>query len=240
LISSSHVRFLFVTGTDTGVGKTVVTALLLSHLRQTGVCAIALKPFCTGSRADVHLLHALQEGEPTVDEVNPFYFPEPLAPLIAARQHRHTITLEQAVRHIRSVASHPFPSVQSQEPLLVLIEGAGGLFAPLGKEFCALDLLRQLNCEVLIVARNKLGMINHSLLTLEALRHASVSRIKIVVVDTASAEPSRASNPATLAELATPVRLFVIPFLGRKPKGPRSITRAARQLRCQLSNILGM
>lgn len=64
----------FITGTDTGVGKTVLTALLLSHLRQSGCSALAIKPFCSGGRGDAHLLHSLQNDDLTLDQINPFYF----------------------------------------------------------------------------------------------------------------------------------------------------------------------
>ena len=79
-------RIIFITGTDTGVGKTLLTGLLLHHLRQSGCHALAMKPFCSGSRADAEFLHAVQDGELTLDEINPFFFAEPLAPLVAARE----------------------------------------------------------------------------------------------------------------------------------------------------------
>src|SRR5215471_13308077 len=70
-------RLIFITGTDTGVGKTVLSAMLLSHLRAGGCHALGLKPFCSGARADVDLLRAVQARELTREEINPFYFPEP-------------------------------------------------------------------------------------------------------------------------------------------------------------------
>src|SRR5438094_393958 len=98
-------RIIFITGTDTGVGKTVLTGLLLTHLRQTGVRALALKPFCSAGRADAELLHDLQDGELTLDEINPFHFKEPLAPLVAARLHRRKISLDQVLTHTRQIAA---------------------------------------------------------------------------------------------------------------------------------------
>src|SRR5260221_14172519 len=93
-------RTIFITGTDTGVGKTLLTALLLAHLRQNGVPALALKPFCSGGRADAELFHALQDGDLTLDEINPFYFREPIAPLVAARKHRRRIQLDDVLKNI--------------------------------------------------------------------------------------------------------------------------------------------
>ena len=86
-------KTIFITGTDTGVGKTVLTGLLLHHLREKGVRALAMKPFCSGSRRDVKLLKALQNSELTDDEINPYYFKEAVAPLVAARMHHKIIQL---------------------------------------------------------------------------------------------------------------------------------------------------
>src|SRR6266700_3692182 len=97
-------RIIFITGTDTGVGKTVLTGLLLCHLRQNGCHALAMKPFCCGSRADVGLLHRLQDGELAPDEINPFYFPEPLAPFVAGRKQRRSIRLQTVLDGIRRLA----------------------------------------------------------------------------------------------------------------------------------------
>ena len=72
-------KIIFVTGTDTGVGKTVLTAMLLTYLRKKGANALGMKPFCSGSRGDARLLRACQKGCLTLDEINPFYFDKPLA-----------------------------------------------------------------------------------------------------------------------------------------------------------------
>ena len=89
-------KIIFVTGTDTGVGKTLLTALLLQHLRAHGQSALAIKPFCSGGREDAELLHSLQENELTLDEMNPFHFKKPLAPYLAAtRRERPKWSLRQ-------------------------------------------------------------------------------------------------------------------------------------------------
>ena len=80
----SRGKILFITGTDTGAGKTVLTALLLAHLRSQGVNALAMKPVCTGPRSDVRLLQSLQRGELSDDEMNPFWYQTPVAPIVAA------------------------------------------------------------------------------------------------------------------------------------------------------------
>src|SRR4051812_14027143 len=97
-------RIAFITGTDTGVGKTIFTGLLLHHLRQRHH-ALAMKPFCSGGRADVKLLRAMQDEELTEAEINPFYFPEAVAPLVSLRQRHRTVSLVEVVRRIREIAA---------------------------------------------------------------------------------------------------------------------------------------
>ncbi|MCL5097200.1 MAG: dethiobiotin synthase, partial [Candidatus Omnitrophica bacterium] len=93
-------KTVFITGTDTGVGKTVLTALLLAYLRRQGRIVWAIKPFCTGRRGDVRLLHRLQDGELTLAEINPFHFSEPVAPLVAMRRSGCKVSLSAVLRHI--------------------------------------------------------------------------------------------------------------------------------------------
>src|SRR5579872_3951430 len=115
-------KIIFITGTDTGVGKTIFTGLLVRHLREQGVHALAMKPFCSGGRADVRLLRAMQDAELTENEINPFYFPEPVAPLVSARRRNRTIPLRKVVQRINEIAARCE---------CLLIEGSGGLFVPL-------------------------------------------------------------------------------------------------------------
>src|SRR5205085_8917501 len=142
----------------TGVGKTLLTGLLLAHLRRTGTQALAMKPFSCGSRADAEFLHNIQNEDLTLDEINPFHFPEPVAPLLAARKHHRRIPLQTVLRHVQSVldrhlgsVSPPLhhsitPSLHHSTISFLLIEGAGGLLAPLGERYSAIDLIEALNC----------------------------------------------------------------------------------------------
>src|SRR5262245_8909651 len=97
-------RIIFVTGTDTGVGKTLLTCLLLAHLRNSGDRALAIKPFCSGDRADALTLCSLQHAELKMEEVNPWFFPEPLAPAVAARRGAKSPSLGTVLKHIRNAA----------------------------------------------------------------------------------------------------------------------------------------
>jgi len=233
---------VFVTGSDTGVGKTVLTALLTAHLRRTGVPVFAVKPFCSGGRGDADLLYALQQRELTLDEINPFYFPEPLAPLVAAREHHRRIQPADVLGYLRrieqkiSAAAEP-DSHSSNSPVL-LIEGAGGVLVPLAERFCVLDLIQRLRCSVLIVAPNRLGTINHCLLTIQALRARRLSDIKLVLMDPRSPDPSCASNPRVLAELIQPFPLVRIPHLCPEPNSVARLVPQAARLARTLSDLL--
>jgi dethiobiotin synthetase len=225
-------ELFFITGTDTGVGKTTLTALMLCHLRRRGRRAVAMKPFCSGGREDAELLWALQEGAVSLDDINPFHFKEPLAPLAAARRHGRSISMREVLRCIAQAGSltlnpenartrRPLSNGTGKAPVL-LVEGAGGLLAPLGTGFDALELIKRLVvppsefCKAIVVARNCLGTINHTLLTVRALRSVGISNsaVQVVLMYTHSRDSSSASNPRLLRELLAPVQLLSLPFLG--------------------------
>src|SRR5205823_3992995 len=99
-------RVLFVSGTDTGVGKTFVASLCLAHLLRSGKRVRALKPFCSGDRSDAILLWELQECRLPLDLINPFYFQQPLAPWTAARLAGKTVRLDEMLHLVQAHAPH--------------------------------------------------------------------------------------------------------------------------------------
>lgn len=208
-------KIIFVTGTDTGVGKTLLSALLLFHLRQKGIHALAMKPFCSGGRADVRKLQALQPGELSDQEMNPFYYSQPLAPYVAAKKGRQ-IRLRDAVERIQTVA-------QKSERLVV--EGSGGLLVPLGDGFTVGDLIAALDCQVIITARNRLGTINHSLLTVKALEAIGIAQsiMTVVLIEQSKPDLSAQTNPKTLSKLLFPMKVLSLPFLGANPTSPKNL-----------------
>lgn len=194
-----------ISGTDTGVGKTVLTGLLVFFLRRTGVDAIALKPFCSGSRADAHHLRTMQDNALTLDEINPFYFREPLAPLVAARKHHRKISLDRALSLVRG-----------HQREHVIIEGAGGLLTPLGEGFTVLDIVHELEANLILVAPNKLGVINQALLALGAAQ----GRGQLVLMRQKNPDPSAKYNCGILRELAAPTPVYAFPYLDVQKKTP--------------------
>ena len=230
----SRGQFLFITGTDTGAGKTTLTALLLHHLRASGANALALKPICTGSRTDVRLLQSLQGGALADDEMNPFWYPTPAAPITAARGSRKKPTLARLKKAIDRV---------SEQCDLLLIEGAGGLMVPLAKGLTWEDLIRSLQCPVLVAANNKLGVINHTLLTVKRLHSIGAERLGVCLMNQRPPREggrARQENFDVLRENCGKVPVFEIPFLAGKPVGSGQIMASEKKIKKTLVQILKM
>lgn len=221
-------RALFITGTDTGSGKTFLTAHLLAHLRSRGQPALATKPLCTGPRGDVRLLQALQRDELADDQMNPFWYPLPAAPLTAAQGVRKKPTLNKLRAHLGLLQRQANP---------LLIEGAGGLAVPLGKRFTWEDLLVKLQCPVMIAARNKLGVLNHTLLTVARLREIGIKNIGICLMET---EKTRgvAGNFEILRDWCEDVAVHKLPFLGEKASNLRRIRADQKKIEKTLVELL--
>jgi dethiobiotin synthetase len=232
-------RIIFITGTGTGVGKTVLMSLLLVHLRASGCSALGIKPFCSGSRRDVCLLRRAQDRQLTEKEINPFFFPEPVAPLVAARKHRRAIVPREVLAHVADIAGRCE---------CLLVEGAGGLLVPLAEGFTTLDLIVGLCCDVIVVSRNKLGTINHTLLTVQALQVAGIrysprssgapALLNTVLMDHRVHDPSCASNAGILREILRPLPLIGVPFLGRHCCSADALKANQKKIKKTLARIL--
>jgi dethiobiotin synthetase len=197
---------LFITGTDTGVGKTVLTALLAQFLRGRGVRVAAFKPVCSGGRGDARVLQAALPAALTLDEINPWHFRAPLAPLLAARRERRQIRLAGVRAHLRALQKR-FDAV--------LVEGAGGLLSPLGEDFDSRDLLVALRATPVVVGPDRIGAVNQVRLTLAALPRAAAARARVVFVSPPKPDPATGTNATLLAEFFEGKRIFGLPWFGR-------------------------
>lgn len=184
---------LFITGTGTGVGKTVLTALLAEFVRSRSQRVAALKPVCSGGREDARHLQAALGGALPLDQINPWHFRAAIAPLLAAKQERKRVTLAPVLAHLRAVR---------QQFEVVLIEGAGGLLSPLGAGFNSRDLISALEATPIVVAPNQLGVVNHILLTLEALPEVLRHQARVVLVSPEKPDSAMASNARLLRQLS--------------------------------------
>jgi dethiobiotin synthetase len=172
-------RGIFVTGTDTGVGKTVVAAVLARLLRVRGVNVGVMKPVTSGCReengllvSDDALLLSQAAGVPCSDDVAPYLLREPVAPAEAAKTGGATIDFSRIREaYDRLVAGHDF----------VIVEGAGGLMVPLAGGLLVADLTRQLELPLLVVARPNLGTINHTVLTCFAAQQMGLQVAGVII-----------------------------------------------------------
>lgn len=151
----------FLTGTDTGVGKTHVTCLLLRALRATGLSAAGFKPFCCGDRTDAHHLHAAGDPAALLDLINPVWFRTPAAPYTAGLVENRLPDLA-LIREAFATFRSRFDSV--------LVEGVGGWLTPITREMALADLAEEFALPVVVVVANRLGALNHTLLTVENIR----------------------------------------------------------------------
>jgi len=150
----------FITGTDTGVGKTRVAKLIIETLRADGIDAVGYKPVASGDRGDAEILAGVSGGLP-LDEVNPVHFKNALAPAVAAMLENRTLDCSELIDGYRRLAARHE---------VVIVEGAGGWEVPLCKGYRISDLAADLALPVIVVAANRLGAINHILLTTAAIR----------------------------------------------------------------------
>jgi len=175
----------FISGTDTGVGKTILTAALLAGLRARGVAAVPMKPVQTGCRRDGTDLRApdldlslaaagLDPRKTDQPDFCPFRYETACSPHLAAAREEHPVLLPVIeAAYGRLAQAHP----------TVLVEGAGGLRVPLDDRQDMLDLASALDLPVLLATRPALGTLNHSLLSLQALRQAGLTTLGLVVVE---------------------------------------------------------
>jgi len=193
----------FVTGTDTGVGKTVVAGALAYLVRMAGRRAGVYKPVATGCRHDVRLglvsadaefLSHCAEAPQTLEVINPVRYAGELAPMVAARrEHRPVdlVAIEAGFERIRA------------ESDWMIVEGAGGLLVPIEKAFNMADLAGRFGLPLVIVARPDLGTINHTLLTVEAAlrRNLPIAAIVVNGYRPATGTLAEETNPEVIGEL---------------------------------------
>ena len=159
---------LYVTGTDTGVGKTVASAALLHALRAQGLRAVGMKPVASGCElvdgewrnADALALQAASEPQPAYADLNPFALPQPLAPELAARDAGVAVELAPIRAAYARLATRAD---------MVVVEGVGGWAAPLSATLDQADVVRALDLPVLLVVGMRLGCLNHAYLTARAI-----------------------------------------------------------------------
>ncbi len=203
-------RGLFVTATDTGVGKTEVACALLAEARARGLDAVGMKPAQSGAipgeRSDAERLRDACGAVEPLEAICPYSLAAPLAPAVAARVEGKEISFARVLDAARALAARH---------AAIVVEGAGGLLVPLTEEKTYADLAAALALPVVVVARAGLGTVNHTALTVEALRRRDLSIAGIVLNRTAPEDdPSVPHNAAEIARLTGITPAAVLPFVG--------------------------
>jgi len=233
-------RALFVTGTDTGIGKSTVACAIAAALAAAGTRVGVVKPFETGCRegpdgnlvpADALRLRYFSGCREPLDVICPYRARAPLAPSVALAAEGREIDLEGLHRTICGIVGRH---------QVTLIEGAGGLLVPVRGSLTFADLARDREWPVLVVVGNRLGALNHAQLTLRWARENGL-RVAGYVVNTLSPEADVAAetNARTLAELLGPA-LGILPWLGPVARTEADRARLARAGRDRIDlSVLG-
>ncbi|WP_018132666.1 dethiobiotin synthase [Effusibacillus pohliae] len=205
---------LLVTGTDTGIGKTIVAGGLAGALRERGIDAGVCKPLQSGHltvdpEGDAARLQALAGVDDPLDLICPYSFEEPLAPLVAMRRAGVSLTLREIEAAYRTIADrHSF----------VIVEGAGGLAVPYAENSLVADVAVRLRLPLLLVARPNLGTVNHTILTVEYARQRGIEVIGVILSGLGSGPIGVAeeTNPGLIEEWARVPVLGTVPWLGER------------------------
>lgn len=163
---------LFVTGTDTGVGKTHITVRLLHLLRASGVRCAGMKPICCGDRQDAEALLAAGSDGLTIQEINPVWLKTPAAPIVGTLVEKVAIDIDQILMSFQSLKKR----VEQ-----VIVEGAGGWLVPIRSDYFVSDLAAAMNLPVLLIAQNRLGCLNHTALTVGSIAAHRLRCVGIVL-----------------------------------------------------------
>lgn len=206
-----HVKGIFIAGTDTGVGKTVIAGAIARALSSHGVDVGVMKPIETGCHqskkglipADGMYLKAAARSNDPIGSVTPYSFREPIAPYTASIRDKKKIHLETIVKaYDRLSHRHSF----------LIVEGVGGLMVPLTRDVELLDLILLLDLPVLLAARSGLGTLNHTLLT---LRYGSEHQVRFAGVILNQISPKKTLSDETNAEVLA--ERIAIPLAGPFP-----------------------
>ncbi len=231
----------FITGTDTGIGKTVLAGWLLAFMRSRGIDAVPMKPVQTGCR-----IHGGRHIAPDLDfclraaklvpddreraRMCPYGFMPACSPHLAARLGKRTIRLPRILKSFHELAgSHD----------AVIVEGAGGVLVPLNSRYTMRDLIQRMGCPVLIAARPGLGTLNHTLLTVNELKRSRCPVAGIVLVE--STPPLR--DAVELDNRKTLAARSGVPVLGRlkyrKKFSPAQVLKLAEnELRTNMLDLM--
>lgn len=202
----------FLTGTDTGAGKTYVACALVREWREEGRDAVGLKPICCGDRGDALALRAAGGDVLALETVNPVWLQTPASPYAASLLESRPVDL--------ALIRKTFRAVQAQHEN-VLVEGVGGWYVPITRDFFISDLAAELGWPVIVVVGNRLGALNHTLLTVRAIQAHGVTCAGVIINETVP--PSLNNTLVTSGNRLILETLLNVPVLGEMAFGARAV-----------------
>ncbi|MFA6187080.1 MAG: dethiobiotin synthase [Phycisphaerae bacterium] len=204
---------LFITATDTGVGKTVISGAIAKILRQAGKNVGVFKPIATGCRdtidglvsEDTEFLSYCADNKFTLNDITPITYSTPAAPLACEIAEHRKVDIEKIVTAYNYICS---------KTDCVIVEGIGGIRVPITDGLDVLGMAKAFGLPVVIVARPNLGTINHTLLTIDAVRSANLPLAGVIIngYDESRADFAWQSAPAIIADIGKTQILAVVPF----------------------------
>jgi dethiobiotin synthetase len=212
---------LFITGTDTGIGKTITAGAIADWFRRHRSRVAVLKPVATGCEhrreglvsEDAEFLAVCSGTHHPLDLICPVRYAEPLAPSVAARRAGVPIDWEAITRSIR---------IMSADSDVMIVEGAGGVMVPIDEKYRMIDLPRMLAIPAIVVARPSLGTINHTLLTVKALHTAGV-RVAGIVINRYPAETPGVVEETSPAEIEKWAGVQILTLVPNEPIPPGAL-----------------
>jgi dethiobiotin synthetase len=199
----------FILGTDTGIGKTWVTAELMRAYKMKGLSVLGVKPMASGQswidgeliNEDVAILREQSTENVPIEWINPFVFSKPIAPHIAAEEEGLRVDVEQLSAALQAALSH--------EVDLCFLEGCGGVLCPINESQSMLDLNVALNIPIILVVGMRLGCLNHALLSVNAIEQRGLRLVGWIANILDPKMPYLDKNIATLEQQINAKRLFI-------------------------------
>ena len=203
-------KSLFVTGTDTDVGKTCVSASIVKNLRDMDIDVGVMKPFASGHKKnsnslpqDVEILMKYSGSQDTIDLVNPYFFEIPTSPYDAAKILVQKINLQKVIdAYNKLLSSHD----------LVIVEGIGGLMTPITQNYFVSNLISELDIDTIIVMGSKLGTVNHTLLTYEHCKQMHLKLKGFIINQTEPNGYELTNLKQQIMELTSQIVYCAIPY----------------------------
>jgi len=183
---------LFITGTDTGVGKTYAARLLVRALRRAGLDTVPMKPICCGDRSDAEAMYEACDRDVTLNTINPVWYRTPASPYTAAiveNRPPDTALIRETFERLRS------------RHRSIIVEGVGGWMVPIDRDYFVADMAVEFGLPVAVVVKNQLGAINHALLTVQDIERRGLEFAGVILNNMELPDEVAMTNRAMLEEL---------------------------------------